>query len=272
MRESASLVHLRSGATPVFWKGNERLDDPGAFAVLSDDILRRLVCIPLNDEQLRTFRQRNFLSVGLRIKDLGAFHFESYVHEGRVEIVIESSERAEPWTLFRDHHDLLAEAKGSPQDADVYWNLGVAFIDEREYQLAWHAFEKALSLAPDDGAILFQIGKLLGHDLRRVDDAIAAFERTAALPDPAPEVFVELAVMFRSSDRLNDAEAAARRGLDVHPDHPRLLEALGVILIELDRAREAIAVLERSLELHGSDPEIEALLAEARATAGTASR
>jgi tetratricopeptide (TPR) repeat protein len=267
VRESASLVHLRSGSTPVFWNGDVRLEDPGAFAVLSDDILRRLVCVPLDDEQLATYRQRNFVSVGLRIKDLGAFQLEAYVQEGRPEIVVENTERADPWSLFREHRDLLAEARAAPQDADVYWNLGVAFSDEREYQLAWHAFEKALSLVPDDVAIQLEIGRLLGHNLGRVDDAIAALERAAAMPNPAPDVHVELAIMLRSSDRLPEAQAAVRRGLEAHPDHRLLLEALGVILIELERADEAIPVLERSLEVHGSDPEIEELLGQARSTA-----
>ncbi|MBX3155676.1 MAG: tetratricopeptide repeat protein [Deltaproteobacteria bacterium] len=219
--------------------------------------------MPLTDDQIRAYRERSFVSVPLRIKDLGAFHLEAYVHQGSEELIISSTERPDPDLLFRRHHDLLSEAKHSPADGDVYWNLGVAFIEDGEYHLAWHAFEKALLLTPNDPTIHVQLGKLLGHDLRRVDDAIAAFEQSISSPEAAPEAHVELAIMLRSSRRLDDAEAAVRRGLETHPDDARLLEALGVILIELDRKAEAVPVLEKSLHLHGPDPEIRALLAEA---------
>lgn len=269
--EAASLVHLRADQPPVFWKGNERLADSGRFAVLRRDDLRRLVCIPLTEDQLREYQQRNFLAMPLRIAQLGAFHFEAYARKGCEEVVIASAARSDPWTLFRDHHDLLAEARLAPEDADVYWNLGMAFIDEGEHHLAWHAFDKARELAPDDATIHFQIGKLLGHHLYRVDEAIAALERATALP--TPDVHVELAVMLRSSQRLRDAEAAVRRGLAAHPDHAFLLEALGVILLELDRASDAIVVLEHSLQVHGPNPEIHELLAQARSYgAGSAGR
>lgn len=267
--ESASSVLLRAEEAPTFWKDGHRLENQGGFAILRRDDIRRLVCVPLSEEQLREYRQRNFASVPLTIKDLGAFHLEAYVLRGCEEVVISSGARLDPSALFRSHHDLLEEAQRSPDDVTVFWNLGVAFLDEGECQLAWHAFEKALQIAPRDGSIHFQIGKLLGHDLGRVDDAIAALERAATLPpDVSAEVYLELAVMHRSSGRLSNAEDAVRRGLDACPDHASLLEALGVILIELDRAREAIPVLESSLELHGSDPEIEELLAHARASAG----
>ena len=50
--QSASVVHLRVQCAPVFWKGTERLADQGGFAVQSRDAIRRLICVPLSDEQL----------------------------------------------------------------------------------------------------------------------------------------------------------------------------------------------------------------------------
>lgn len=232
--QSATSVHLRADRPPVFWKGNAPLADQGSFAVQSRDAIRRHICVPLSDEQLADYRRNNVVSVPLKIQHLGAFHLEAYVQKGSEELVIASAERSHPDALFRGHLDLLEEAHRSPEDADVYWNLGVAFIDEGDYQLAWHAFDKARALLPDDAAIWFQLGTLSGHHLHRVDEAIAALERASSLPDPTPEVFIELAVMLRSSERLRDAELAVRRGLAVFPDHAELLEALEVIVGELE--------------------------------------
>lgn len=261
----ASLVHLRADAAPVFWKGNERLP-PAGFPVLREVDLRRSIAAPLTDDQLATFRKTNFLSVPLRFVEWpGTFQFEASLRDGREELVVSSCERLNPWGLFRDHRDLLEEALRSPEDADVYWNLAMEFLAEDESQLAWHALVRALELAPDDGSICLQLGKVLGHDLRRVEEAITVLERARELAEPSPEVHVELAVMLRSSNRPGEAEAAVQRGLAAFPDDPSLMEAHGVLLLELERPEEAAVVLERSLQLHGADREIETLLREARA-------
>lgn len=259
------MVHLRADAAPVFWKGNERLA-PAGFSVLREVDIRRSIAVPLTDDQLATFRKTNFLSVPLRFVDWpGSFHFEAYLRDGREELVVSSLERLNPWGLFREHRDLLEEAVRSPKDADVYWNLAMEFLDEGESQLAWHALERALELSPDDGSICLHLGKLLGHDLRRVEEAITILERAKDLPKPSPEIHVELAVMHRSSNRPKEAEAAVKRGLAAFPDDPSLMEAHGVLLLELERHEEAAVVLERSLQLHGPDLEIKTLLHEARA-------
>jgi tetratricopeptide (TPR) repeat protein len=262
---SASLVHLRAGSTPEFWKGNERLADQGGFEPQTADQLKRMVAVPLADEQLAEYRRRNFIALPLAIKDLGELHLEISTPDGEPEIVIHGTAQPDRDLLFRDHLDLLAEAKESPDDGDVLWNLAMAYLEDGEHQLAWHALERALSLSPDDPTIHYEIGRVLGHHLRRVDEAIAAYERAIASPEAAVEAYVELAVVQRSSQRLPEAEAAVRRGLQAFADHPRLLEALGVILGELERHAEAVEVLERSLALHGPDPEILELLALSRA-------
>ena len=259
----SSLVLLRAGEPPAFWKGNERL--AFEFPELSRGDVRKAIATFMDDAQAAAFRRSNYASLDVRVPNFGALKLEAYVCNDTEEAVLASSQRCDEWTLFRAHHELLAEAKASPEDADVYWNLGVAFIDEGEFQLAWHAFEKARALLPDDGGIHFEIGKLLGHELFRVDEAIAMLERASTLAEPSVEVFVELAVMQRSSKRLVEAERAARRGLVAFVDHPKLLEALGVILLELERGSEAVEVLERYVTLHGTDDEIEELLVQARA-------
>lgn len=268
LEESAgSLVLLRAGSQPVFWKGNERLTL--AMPPLSALDVRKAIAVLMDDAQAAAFRRSNYASLDVRLPNFGALRLEAYVCNDTEEAVISSTPRCDEWVLFRDHHELLAEAKASPDDADVYWNLGVAFIDEGEFQLAWHAFEKARALLPDDGGIHLELGKLLGHDLYRVDEAITLLERATTLSEPAVEVFIELAVMLRSSKRLDDAERAVRRGLVTFVDHPKLLEALGVVLLELERGAEAVVVLKRCLALHGPDAELQELLTRARTLTAT---
>ncbi len=259
----SSLVRLRAGRPPEFWKGNERLAFD--FHELSRTDVRKAIATFMDDAQAAAFRRSNSASLDVRVPNFGALRLEAYVCNDTEEAVLSSTPRCDEWTLFRSHHELLAEAKSAPDDADVYWNLGVAFIEEGEFQLAWHAFEKARVLLPDDGGIHFEIAKLLGRDLFRVDEAITMLERAATLAEPSVEVFVELAVMQRSSKRLEEAERVVRRGLVAFTDHPKLLEALGVILLELQRGIEAVEVLERYVALHGNDDEIQELLVQARA-------
>ena len=226
---AASLVVLRAGQPPRFWPGT----DHGPFEVQTADDVKKAIRIPLTDAQLADFRRRHYASVPLAIAKLGTFHLEAYVREGHEEVIFSSPSRCDAFTMFRGHQELIDEARATPDDVDVYWNLGVAFLNEREPQLAWHAFSEAHRRLPQDVGILCELGKVLGSDLARVDEAIDHLTTASALPDTTAEVFFELAAMLRSSNRTADAQDVVARGLALFPGDEGLLEARDVLKEEL---------------------------------------
>lgn len=226
---TASLVVLRAGQPPRFWPSK----DHGPFEVLTPDDVKKAIRIPLAEAQLAEFRRRNHVSVPLAIAKLGTFHLEAFVREGLEEVTFSVPARCDAFTLFRGHQDLIDEARATPDDADVYWNLGVAFLNEREPQLAWHAFSEAHRRMPQDAGILCELGKVLGSDLARVDEAIAHLTTASTLPETTAEVFFELAAMLRSSNRNAEARDVVTRGLERFPDDEGLLEARDVLNEEL---------------------------------------
>lgn len=228
---AASLVVLRAGRAPEFWKGPERLPSDGVVLTATD--VKKAIRVPLTDEQLAGFRARNYASAPLSIAKLGSFHLEAYVRENHEEAIFSSPARCDAWTMFRGHRELLAEGRTTPEDADVYWNLGVAFLEDREPHAAWHAFNEAHRRLPEDPDILLELGKVLGHDLCRVDEAIAHLTTASAHAEAPSDVFFELAAMLRASSRGTDALNVVMRGLSRFPTDAGLLEAREVLNEEL---------------------------------------
>lgn len=68
---------------------------------------------------------------------------------------------------------LEAAVKRAPDDQGVLVDLGTAYRGLGRLEDAQRTWEKALSLRPDDPLPLFNLGILLGDDLKRYDDAVA---------------------------------------------------------------------------------------------------
>ena len=85
------------------------------------------------------------------------------------------------------------------------------------------------------------------HEAGRLDEAVARYEKAAALqPDYAP-AYNNLGVTLRAQGRVDAAIAAYEKGLALKDDYPDLHYNLANALLEQNRADEAAAHLRRSL-------------------------
>ncbi|MCP5916716.1 hypothetical protein NL317_32325, partial [Klebsiella pneumoniae] len=57
--EGLSLVVLREGQPPIFWKGNQKVEGP--FGVLTAELMRMHAVFPLSPAQAAEFSKRNFI-------------------------------------------------------------------------------------------------------------------------------------------------------------------------------------------------------------------
>ncbi|HVF64071.1 MAG TPA: tetratricopeptide repeat protein [Casimicrobiaceae bacterium] len=106
-----------------------------------------------------------------------------------------------------------------PADADVLASLGHLYAQQKRTPQALDAFDRALSIAPDNVELRFNRGYLLQ----------ARNDHPAAV------------------DAFNDVLAH-------NPDHDRALYGLGLSLIALRRLDEAVAPLERNTKLQPMSP------------------
>ena len=84
---------------------------------------------------------------------------------------------------------------------------------------------------------------------KRLEEALEAMQRAAALSPNDPEVHNGLGSIFRAQNRHAEAEACLRQALQIKPDFAEAYSNLGPVLATLGRLAEAEVTLRRALEL-----------------------
>ena len=136
-------------------------------------------------------------------------------------------------------HDLAVTAREAANTAGRP-NVG-ALTDE-----AMRADQAALTIAPDYPAALNGLG-LLAIDQHRVDDAVTAFERAAALDSGNASDWANLGNARRGAGDRAGAERAYRRALEADARTADAANGLGVLLVEANRPAEAAPWFERAI-------------------------
>lgn len=160
------------------------------------------------------------------------------------------------------------------------------FCDHQRYDLALPLLDKAASLRPDCGEILWSLAfalRMMGRD----DEAVDCAQRLVALYPNAGTAHGHLAQFFIGKGRFHDAIAAGeeairlnpaeasnywaivsgnyelgrydhavevcRHALSIHPAHFALRQHFGIVLAAAGHDREAIEVIESNLRTHAGD-------------------
>ena len=129
--------------------------------------------------------------------------------------------------------------------APAYSLLGLVYMDLREESQAAQSFERALSLAPNDGEINHNYGVFLCQT-KREPDSIKYFMQAVKNPLYATpsRSWSAAGVCTLRTDRPKEAEQYFERALRLQPDEPAALLNLGQIRYKqgkMDEARRLVA-------------------------------
>ncbi|MCH7936948.1 MAG: tetratricopeptide repeat protein [Proteobacteria bacterium] len=100
--------------------------------------------------------------------------------------------------------------------------------------------EKAIALLPGSADLHNLLGGAL-KELRRLDDAMAAYRRAIDINPGHVEAHVNLGAAFHDSCRLDEARESFRRALDIDPGYAAAHENLGMTLLLDGRLEEGWA-------------------------------
>jgi choline-sulfatase len=161
-------------------------------------------------------------------------------------------------TLARMHRELGESAKAvalyrqavalAPNDADVWYNLGVTAAECCGRDEAVVALGEAARLDPQRAAIFNALGlvHLEGGDLPR---AAETFNHAAELDPRDARSFNNLGNTMRAMGRLDAAAAAYRKAIALAPHYADPHNGLGVLLVQQQHPREAMAYFETALRI-----------------------
>jgi serine/threonine-protein kinase len=156
--------------------------------------------------------------------------------------------------------------------AEAYTGLAiVSTIYEWDWAAARRRFNRALALDPNYDLAHLWHGLYLHYIERKVDEAVAAYERAVRLDPLSPMSAGLLAVGLYSAGRYSDALVHAQRAVQLVPNW-NSYRMLGTVYAASGRHQEAIAVLDTAVQLSGRHPWTLMPLARALAEAGDTAR
>lgn len=160
------------------------------------------------------------------------------------------------------HHYLQAIENDSSY-VDAYTNLGKVYSDTEEYEQSAEAYEKVLTLSPPEDQ-LPRIHLNLGvayMGLERVDDAIAEWERAAALAPGYMDAYMNLGTAYQSKNMPDSTRAVWERALEVGGQSVVPRVALARLAFAEGRLPDALRYYGEILDLGARDPRISAEIA-----------
>jgi tetratricopeptide (TPR) repeat protein len=131
--------------------------------------------------------------------------------------------------------------------SEAYNHRALALRKLRRLDEAVASFDRTIALRPDYAAAYNNRGTAL-HELRRLDEALASFDRAIALrPDNA--AYHNRCATLRELTRLGEALASCERAIALKPDFAEAYHNRGLTLRQLMRLGEALASYNRAIAL-----------------------
>jgi tetratricopeptide (TPR) repeat protein len=132
--------------------------------------------------------------------------------------------------------------------ANAWNNLGLLAAREGRTQEAISQFEQALRSSPDHVVALENLGSAY-RQLKQWDLARQAFERALAVRPGDPEANYGLGMVFAQTDNTAHALEHFQRALQARPAYPEALNNLGILYLRTQRRDEAVAKFEECIRL-----------------------
>ncbi len=170
--------------------------------------------------------EKSYIKKQFGVSGIGKFELEIYHQNGDLEALIHNPDRRPAPELFlEDFPELAQEARKNPADGDIYWNLGMALKDTKEYHAALQSFERADALIPNDPAILAETAILKSYYLGRTAEAVQTCRRAIALPNPPANAYFCLIKTLCMLHRFDEARAAVVEAISKFPSDAGFQEA-----------------------------------------------
>jgi protein O-GlcNAc transferase len=161
------------------------------------------------------------------------------------------------WQTKNPHQgeELIGKAiKVNPASAAAYSNRGNALRDLKRVEEALASYDRAIALKPDYAEAYNNRGNAL-RDLKRIDEALVSCDRAIALKPDYAEAYNNRGVALQEVKRVEEALASYDRAIALKPDYADAYNNRGNALKELKRVDEALASYDRAIALKADHAE-----------------
>ncbi len=136
-----------------------------------------------------------------------------------------------------------------PKNARGYQNLGNAFLEAKQIELARTNYEQAKLLAPSDADSHYNMG-VWQMNYGNSDEAIASFDRALSIKPRKYEAAYNLALLFYRLGRLDESIAGYTNAIRISPNSAAAHLNLGNVFFTAGRLDEALEMYQAAFRLN----------------------
>jgi tetratricopeptide (TPR) repeat protein len=143
----------------------------------------------------------------------------------------------------------LENATLNPRDADAHYQLGLIYVQRRQYQPAIERFHKAIEIDPGEADSHYQLARI-AREQGRYEDALRHCNAAAKIDDKhsSSEVWREIGITNLLAGNCEAAREALEKYLNRRPYDPEGDCWYGRTMAKLGRCHEARTAFEQAIE------------------------
>jgi len=136
-------------------------------------------------------------------------------------------------------------------NAQAYGAQAELFYRQGRNEEVEATLQKAVSLAPEEWALLQQLG-LYYLETGKLAQSAEQYQKAANLVPDNPRAYNNLGIVYQKQGKLVEAEAAFRKSIDLEPTFRRYGN-LGAVLLDEGKYEDAKSMLDRAIDLRPND-------------------
>lgn len=137
------------------------------------------------------------------------------------------------------------QLRETPQLAKPWYEIGLIYYALGRYSDAIAAFQKVISLAPEEYRAYYKLGRCFAK-VSRFADAHAAFENYLIFDAHHSDVYGELGLLAIKQGHVSDAEGLLRKAIELNPGNILARHNLALLLLQTGRKEAATAFLQET--------------------------
>lgn len=136
------------------------------------------------------------------------------------------------------------ESQQGRETAASLWPRAKAAMSQGNFAEARRLLHEAVKDDPNDAALWFHLG-VSCTETNNLDEAIAAFERARTLAPGQPDTYFNLGLVYWRKGEISKAKESYRAGLTLEPAETSALQNYSLLLMKTGEYEAAIAPLEK---------------------------
>jgi predicted O-linked N-acetylglucosamine transferase (SPINDLY family) len=133
--------------------------------------------------------------------------------------------------------------------ADTYFNIGIALQQQNKLEEAVEAYKKALSIKPDYANAYYNMGIALKKQ-NKLEEAVEAYKKALSIKPDYANAHNNIGIAHKDQGNLEEAVEAYKKALSIKPDYANAYCNMGNTLKEQSKFEEAVEAYRKAIVIN----------------------